>query len=164
MKVNTTISILLITACSAAAQSPQIIQSTKAKLQSAQQTWNAQQGAASSNAPAGLRSTNATQSGAYAVQARTPGVRQPTRGSAARCRNHRIPRMPRANFRRASRGPRRAKKNWLRTPDGTSTNAIPFSVRWCLASAGRDQVAQVASAVWRWTRSAYVESLRRKAA
>ncbi len=72
MKVNTTISVLLITACSAAAQSPQIIQNTKAKLESAQQTWNAQQSVASSNAPTGLRSTNATQSGAHAVQARTP--------------------------------------------------------------------------------------------
>ncbi len=83
MKANTTISILLITACAAAAQSPQIIQNTKAKLQSAQH-WNAQQGIVTSNAsPAGPRSANASQPAASAVASTPAGAAASTRKRSA---------------------------------------------------------------------------------
>jgi len=52
MRAKATIATLLIAAATAWAQSPQIISSTKANLQSAQKTWNAQQGTVNASAAA----------------------------------------------------------------------------------------------------------------
>jgi Tfp pilus assembly protein PilP len=53
MKAKATVALVVIAACAGWAQSPQIIQTTRQKLQGAQQTWNAHNQALHAPAPAG---------------------------------------------------------------------------------------------------------------